>query len=1063
MASVLQIGLPLNLANETIYCMVAKICGRLLKLERDADDRWLPSVEGALSSAVSKLRICWQATVQNMTANVQMKPIPPAWLEEDIFNTLPDLQKFISSIELRNSRAESASFKPTWSVPKWTTSNLPIVSSSGKGERAAFELLAFEKWAAVSLDGWVQSNIDTENTTAELLTAIETYHLAAQCYYSKNPEGLSLMILTILELWVACDKSACAIHGLLKEYQHEIPFQLLQSLILPFKSQMERLHRVEKYLRDRQYSAANMESSSIFSSFGKPNSFAVRFFSSSPDHQNFKSHIEIRPEQEKIKKIAEFHGKQKTYREHVAKSRETSHEFYERFDRYTGRRYSTHDPQCKSCFHEQEAAKMRIDVHEWPLPKATHAAQNVVFELQVPRTFGRWRDATAYVILDVLKSKIVAVSEAKPVAYLAEYLSMYSQNGPDRFVLASTTKSNRQAHRKLQSLETASENDILQANGLNYGYLYEPGSKWTARFEETDQISTTCTYELSAACTSLQKFISRPYQRPNGVTPNHVISQQYECPEKLSLEEFKAMATLPCGYRIQWLNALAQVHMPRMDFANGDVLLIILQVCRQVGPPDDDSLYRGGHQPLRSTSFASICLDGLEAELERIKENWESYYALHCFIILAARMLCLSPADTVSARCLDFLCKCRKVALGWLSLLQDKAKHAEGEEYRAQFISSIFEVAQICVASFDIDECHLRHVLQSPADAAILLEACLIVHDAFSSIDKSQPQIHADRFRRVLFKSFSFLEAAILSHKSPCLDMALCKTWTGYPGSAKWEVASDTHNHWLVALTVKKNAKQPLHIQYNLLTGELLVNGFPLSRLPTAYESHPTYAVLFGRATIEVLPTEMPGMKFSSKKSHFGYTLFFGLSDSQPADLLLVAESGRETYDILPAHIFADALPQKFVNDYVHWYERSTQSIEFRHKNAPWESRLASNWVMRKSVQGWLMERQGEQILIGLQKETANYLSRLLDPLEAASFIHITLHKTAGELAINVPRLKLDFLLKSGSTRLWSLQFRGLYLDADTSIGSLTGLRSKIVLRTEHNRRKVLIPDGNPR
>lgn len=54
-----------------------------------------------------------------------------------------------------------------------------------------------------------------------------------------------------------------------------------------------------------------------------------------------------------------------------------------------------------------------------------------------------------------------------------------------------------------------------------------------------------------------------------------------------------------------------------------------------------------------------------------------------------------------------------------------------------------------------------------------------------------------------------------------------------------------------------------------MLTGELLVNGAPLSRLPSSFESHPMFKTLFGGQALDVIPSNIPGMQFLVKQALF--------------------------------------------------------------------------------------------------------------------------------------------------------------------------------------------------
>ncbi|KAI0862115.1 hypothetical protein F4860DRAFT_513183 [Xylaria cubensis] len=99
------------------------------------------------------------------------------------------------------------------------------------------------------------------------------------------------MILTILQLWVALDKSAISCCNLLADYAPGIPAEALQSLILPEKCQMERLQSIEKYL-DSRSSQSKFPSSYTFHLYGHEDCFAVHYFNQFKEQQETLSEIE---------------------------------------------------------------------------------------------------------------------------------------------------------------------------------------------------------------------------------------------------------------------------------------------------------------------------------------------------------------------------------------------------------------------------------------------------------------------------------------------------------------------------------------------------------------------------------------------------------------------------------------------------------------------------------------------------------------------------------------------------------------------------------------------------
>lgn len=121
--------------------------------------------------------------------------------------------------------------------------------------------------------------------------------------------------------------------------------------------------------------------------------------------------------------------------------------------------------------------------------------------------------------------------------------------------------------------------------------------------------------------------------------------------------------------------------------------------------------------------------------------------------------------------------------------------------------------------------------------------------------------------------------------------------------------------------------------------------------------------------------------------------------------------------------------------------------------------------MMRREKHRWTLERKCQQVLLGLEAKTVNYMAKILASLENKLHFHFVLLKDSESdiLTTELPRLELDFHSVPGSEEIFSRQFRGMYVDSNQRIGALIGLKSKLVLRNEANERKVLIPDGPPK
>ncbi|KAE8360088.1 hypothetical protein BDV27DRAFT_161991 [Aspergillus caelatus] len=252
-----------------------------------------------------------------------------------------------------------------------------------------FTLQAFETWVARNLDTWIKIHQSEWDTCGELSNLIRTYHKVAASLYLGNPIATSNMILTVVELWIACDKSATCIDKTILEYDVGIPEDGFQCLLLPSHSQMLRLKDAENYVRSR-VEASSWPALLTFQSFGHPNSFSAKYFSRSLPHQELLKSIEAQAREAREAKRAELRRVRGEYNALIHSSNEMSCDmlvYQDTKDKTTKR----HDPKCQKCSYREKAQQLRISAHVWPLTKMPLEAQSAVFELKAPQWYGFWR------------------------------------------------------------------------------------------------------------------------------------------------------------------------------------------------------------------------------------------------------------------------------------------------------------------------------------------------------------------------------------------------------------------------------------------------------------------------------------------------------------------------------------------------------------------------------------------------------------------------------------------------------------------------------------------------
>ncbi|KAF7139739.1 hypothetical protein CNMCM5793_007809 [Aspergillus hiratsukae] len=166
--------------------------------------------------------------------------------------------------------------------------------------------------------------------------------------------------------------------------------------------------------------------------------------------------------------------------------------------------------------------------------------------------------------------------------------------------------------------------------------------------------------------------------------------------------------------------------------------------------------------------------------------------------------------------------------------------------------------------------------------------------------------------------------------------------------------------------------------------------------------------------------------------------------------------------EFVPVRLLTGAFPDAFVEDYAHWYDLDGGYVEFWPVKDPWKA-SSSHWRLqrkRPGQNGWCLVK-GEISLVNIRSQTAGSLFSFFQPIERASRLHCKFHTSSSTLEIDIPRLRLSFSLQSGHSSIRARQYPGMKIDPDQSLGTLVGLRSKLILLHENDHsRKVLVPDG---
>lgn len=202
--------------SDYISAVSAKLNRRLLKLcDTSRDLRQF--VHSSMSSTKRVLEDRWSDIQEQNSLCLPLSALKTLDFVADSEVAIPLLDDFIVGMSARQGISGQNMFVPSYPLANFQEGQLPTFPARSTEEREAGNLMALETWVARSLKSWLETHRRGNDTSGRLRFLIEEYHSKALKIYRKNPELVSVMTLTILELWVACDVSATEKCPMLRE------------------------------------------------------------------------------------------------------------------------------------------------------------------------------------------------------------------------------------------------------------------------------------------------------------------------------------------------------------------------------------------------------------------------------------------------------------------------------------------------------------------------------------------------------------------------------------------------------------------------------------------------------------------------------------------------------------------------------------------------------------------------------------------------------------------------------------------------------------------------------
>ena len=924
-------------------------------------------------------------------------------------------------------------------------------TSNATKEDVLFMLAEFENWIAISLPSWV-AEVNTRSPAPKDCQALAnlgaSYWRTSEASYIGAPEQLSIMLLTIAELWYAIDRLAIHLFPLLKLYSPEVPVDLFYPLLLPKVHHMQRLQHVEQHIQAR-HSHAAQHNRSIFSDPGSE-SFAVAYYATSDSHKALRARIEAEASTKKANKKFEW---EEASQKHQRLISEADRIVCETIPDEDG--WPTHSASCKKCRLKSQANAMRISKYEWPLPTDEHFCISAVFELDCPMGFVAWRNFTWMLTHDIGRPQQTHGEKYADTLHTYAGLRSYSREKSSRLVLASKLKSFEKTH-YTQSFPVR-YNQIYSNNALQYAMLDKTQSLWVSEQTNKPSVHHKCVQSLpSGQYSNLQFAVDSTNHRQN-----QVLANQDSCPNALSLHEFISFGSLRAdGEQTQWLNIQRELTASNLSFNTEAVSTLLLHAAFQAGSSGND-VHRTSHRVLQSPPFCEELLTKVGELVDTVEANWKTDYAMMLLVNLILRTLSLAPDDSNISLALNMLKRIRAIVCQWMGALRELLNKATRESRVQNLQQRLLRVGMLCKLTYDVDSVHIPKVFDSDSDLSTWVFSCVLVRENVSGDVTSlapytrRMYLHDQKLTLALHPLALRLAT---TDRSVGVDQGISKVWPSFQSASNgWHVLSDSSERWVTTQTEGCLGCAPQKVLYNLLDGELLVDGRPLGRLPRDYLGSGTYKRVFGPQLLNVLTADMPGMLYMTAQKIHDYVAYFTLREGK---VVIKLRRGSQTLEYLPHDIFVGDMPSQFVNDYAHWLDLSSHEIEFRPLEQLWTT-SAKNWRLRYHTKSPSHLSKGDTKLIDVRSDTFASTMDVFSALDTWENIHVSLGLV--RLEVHFPRLDLHFFLNPEN----HFQCHELHriVDPDQSLGSMIGFKSRLVLcgigqRAREHDRLLILPQG---
>ena len=1083
-----QISPESRLSTDILIHCLRKIERRLNKIEGslssiDSDDisDWMECITDTIRQMIQHItpNLDWQKGIEKedkqKSSNVQLDLDQPDTYQ----HSFPKLKIYLDKHQYptkayKQSSNSSDSYSRMMGRIIDADTEDPLPSVRGRNhlshDTTGTDLTYVENWIQSNLRAWISRSENVSKRFEDIQSFYENYQrVALEHYYSDNkpsdPIGYSRFLLTSLTILHLMHQKLCSNQRFerLKLHTIQIPhlIDLFEFLVLPNREEMIRARELYDYFGE----FSEKPYPDLLSSIESKDAFGVNFAHQSEEMNETLRKIVAQIQSDKNQKINEVEEQKKRYEQLMQKAQ---------------RLICRCDPEfpynkCEQCSLYREARNVKVSIYEYPIPAERESALAVIFELEMPNEIRCYRD---------ILWQFINRPNSQPSHNMYEWLStpphctmlqrFYKGSSKCRVKLISSRKSVTQTHYSIpQPVATTPSEDYIRKSGLRV------------------QISPTKPMSFQNECLILTPQLTDPnykdlqFSLDNTLfVQNRVIADLSKCSLLLKPTEFVEFGSFRSGHRLQWWNLLCMLELDSLSMDDESVAILIHHTLLQNGPMAVDpkalicSWCPEAHQLLLEDHFVDELIAKLGRRLKDCESNWQDELILVIITIIVMRIftICnITRKDQVRILVL----KCRNMAEKWIELILESIHKPSGTECEKldALREKIVVIGTASLLTFSMFTEQSDDLELSKQDIVTLLKITTNIHD---NLILNKKQIDSSVFMRNLMRCTERILVSIHLIVNECLERTSFESLNEF-AAIYWAVV---RSKGLIDGNWKKREKEiydgwydgqyeSIPVSIDLLRGIFLVNETTIKFLPDKITSNELFRRVFGNHIFEVHAAESEDTYITKYGYHDHGKVYYEFQEEPFMGDFTVYERHDQTnvrFRLIPPKCFEGELADIFISNYSHWFDEANQRVEFRPIHFQNSNFLIDKHYILKVDKGYITTKNfgSRQLLINRSSPFyQEFFLRYFVRLDEESYVHMLRSKSF--VNIHLVRLGIAFKYDIGRKLIISREFSDMYVDENQWFGTLTGLKSGLLLSTRaatnqsqdiHLCRKLIVPFG---